>query len=58
MKAQLGGAEPPAAVTGPAAETLAVGAAPTEEVVEAVLAEKPSVPPVPPAAPPAGPATQ
>ena len=35
MKAQLGGAEPPAAVTGAAAETLAVGAAPADEVVDA-----------------------
>ncbi len=64
MKAQLGGAEPPAAVTGAAAETLAVGAAPADEVVDAILAEEPAAipappaPPVPPAAPPAGPATQ
>ena len=53
MKAQLGGAEPPAAVTGPAAETLAVGAAPADEVVDAVIAEETTAPPAPPVAPPA-----
>jgi phage shock protein A len=66
MKAQLGGAEPPAAVAGAAAETLAVGAAPAapaDEVVDAIIAEEPTAPPVPPAPPappaaPAGPAAQ
>ena len=33
------GAQPPVAVTGPAAETLAVGAAPADEVVDAIIAE-------------------
>ena len=61
MKAQLGGAEPPAAVTGAAAETLAVGAAPADEVVDADhrrgARRPPPAPPAPPAAP-AGPAAQ
>jgi phage shock protein A len=50
MKAQIGGAQPPAAVAGAAAETLAVGAAPVDE---AVLAEEPAPPasPAPPAPP-------
>jgi phage shock protein A len=66
MKAQISGTEPPAAVTGAATATPAVEAAPTGEVVEAVLAEDPAalpappVPPVtqPPATPPAGQAGQ
>jgi phage shock protein A len=63
MRAQLGGAQPPAAVAGAAAETLAVGAAPADEVVDAIIAEEPAAPAAPPAPPappaaPAGPAAQ
>jgi phage shock protein A len=63
MRAQLGGAQP-AAVTGAVPETPAVGPAPADEVVDAVLAEEPTAlpappaPPAPPGAPPTGPAAQ
>ncbi len=68
MKAQIGGAQPPSAVTGSAA-TAAVGSGPAEDIVDAVVAEEPTaLPPAAPAtpaestepeaAPPADPAAQ
>lgn len=48
MKAQIGGAQPPSAVTGPAAAA-AVGSGPAGDIVDAVVAEEPTA--LPPAAP-------
>jgi len=51
MKAQIGGAQPPSAVTGSGAAA-AVGSGPAEDIVDAVVAEEPTaLPPAAPAAP-------
>ncbi len=65
MKAQIGGAQPPSAVTGSAGAP-AVGSGPAGDIVDAVVAEEPTaLPPAAPAesaepeaAPPADPAAQ